>query len=512
VDGEVAGFVTVTPPSAGHYSIDKDVAREDLPFPVDEGLHEVRLLTVRPEHRGSALAPLLMLAALRLAEDAGATRIVVKGRRELVGMYERAGLRRTGTTVVSGAVTYELMTATPDQLGQRARRHAAVVERLGTCDWDLPFPLVAPVGCFHGGASLAALGAGLQDLDRRGEVVPADVLDAWFPPAPGVVAALSEDLPWLLRTSPPTGCEPFLAAVADARGVAVEHLVPGAGSSALVFLALGRWLSASSRVLLLDPTYGEYAHVLERVVGARVDRLVVDREDGYRLDPSRLAAAAQGPPGSRYDLVVLVNPNSPTGRHVPREDLEAALREVPASTLVWVDETYVDHAGPGQSLERFAAASPNVVVVKSMSKAYALSGARVAYLCGPSAVVAPLRAWTPPWAVSLPGQLAAVRALADPGHYAEQWRATSVLREELAAGLGGLGLDVVPGAASFLLAHLPEGGPDAAAVVARCRRDGVYLRDASGTGQRIGAHALRVAVRGRGDNTRVLAALAAALG
>ena len=106
-------------------------------------------------------------------------------------------------------------------------------------------------------------------------------------------------------------------------------------------------------MLILDPTYGEYAHVLERVVGCRVERLLLQRAEQYRLDPGLLELSMAG----EYDLVVLVNPNSPSGQHVPREELEDALRKAPPATRVWVDETYVDYAGPGQSLEPFAGRS-----------------------------------------------------------------------------------------------------------------------------------------------------------
>ena len=120
--------------------------------------------------------------------------------------------------------------------------------------------------------------------------------------------------------------------------------------------------------------------------------------------------------GDGYDLVVLVNPNSPTGQHIPRAKLANALRRAPAHTRVWVDETYVEYAGPGQSLEHFAAASENVLVCKSMSKVYGLSGARVAYLCAGPHQLEALRAITPPWVVSLPAQVAAVRALQNPDY------------------------------------------------------------------------------------------------
>src|SRR5262249_62247408 len=58
--------------------------------------------------------------------------------------------------------------------------------------------------CYHGGAFFEAIGEEFETLERRHDIVPADVLDAWFPPAPAVLEALREHLDWLVRTSPPT--------------------------------------------------------------------------------------------------------------------------------------------------------------------------------------------------------------------------------------------------------------------------------------------------------------------
>src|SRR6185503_1009555 len=100
-------------------------------------------------------------------------------------------------------------------------------------------------------------------------------------------------------------------------------ILPGAGSSDLIFEGLQRWVTPASRVLILDPMYGEYAHVLENVIGATVDRLALERKRGYEVDPDALAARV----ACGYDWVVLVNPNSPTGRHVPRQTLERIISE-----------------------------------------------------------------------------------------------------------------------------------------------------------------------------------------
>lgn len=507
--GQVVGFVSLTPPGAGRLSIEKYVARAELPFAVDDGLWEVRLLTVVGERRRGTATVALMQAAFEAVVRAGGTRVVVMGRRELLPLYARVGLRPVGLAIRSGSVDFEVLRVTTAEAQRLLPGLQRVLDRVAehvgaTQDGGPPD---GAVGCFHGGASIAAAGPDLADQRAHEGVVTADVLDAWFPPAPAVLEVLQQRFAWSARTSPPADCAPFLAAVAAARGLDAAHLLPGAGSSALVFLALGRWLTARSRVLLLDPTYGEYDHVLTRVIGARVDRLQVSRGRSYDLDLDELARRAPA-----HDLVVLINPNSPTGRHVPRDRLEAVLRSLPSRTRVWVDETYAAYAGPDASLASFAAASDNVVVCTSMSKAYALSGLRVAYLCGPVDVIAGLRTWTPPWAVSLPGQLAAIAALSSHDYYTASWSRTHELRGQLADALRTVpGVQVVPGVANFLLCHLPPDGPTASTVVSRCQAEGVYLRDAEAMGSALGDRALRVAVRGKADDARTVATLRHAL-
>lgn len=359
----------------------------------------------------------------------------------------------------------------------------------------------SPLRCEHGGAFWDAIGDEFDALGRHEAVINADVLDAWFPPAPGVTAALHEYLPWLLRTSPPTGCEGLVRTIARTRDVAAQAILPGDGSSSLIFLAFRHWLTPSTRVLLPDPTYGEYAHLLTQIVRCRVDRLPLARAEHFDVSPEQLRCRiAQG-----YDWLVLVNPNSPTGRFLARATLERLLDDLPSRTRVWIDETYTDYAGPHESLERFAAQSRNVIVCKSMSKVYALSGARAAYLCGPEHWIADLRSYLPPWSVSLPAQVAAVRALCDPAYYAARYRETAAFRSELASALThDVALEVLPSATNFLLCLLPPEGPDAATVCRECRALGLYLRDASAMSGSLGSHALRIAVKDAATNRHMV--------
>jgi histidinol-phosphate/aromatic aminotransferase/cobyric acid decarboxylase-like protein len=453
-----------------------------------------------------------MHAALRWVVAHGGRRIVALGRTEVLRLYLAAGLSTMGRSVRSGAVTFELMHGEVDDLVERSlREHGSTLRRLEQrLRWTLEMPfLPGPEVCAHGGASIGVIGRRLDTLETRHEVVPADVLDAWFPPAPGVVEALREDPAWLARTSPPAAAEGLVEEIAVARGLPASSIAVGAGSSDLIFRAFRGWLRPSSKVLLLDPTYGEYAHVVEKVIGCRADRFPVRRQDGWRIDPDRLRDTLTG----GYDLVVIVNPNNPTGRHLGLGDLRRVLDGAPERTRFWIDEAYLEYAGPGQTLEPYAVDSGNVVVSKSLSKMYALSGMRAAYLAGPAEIAAESRRWTPPWAVSLPAQIAAVHALRDPAYYAARWAETAALRADLAAALAALGgdLHVLESAANSVLLTLPPDGPGAARLVRISRQHDVFLRDLSPMSPAFEGRTVRIAVRDAAANARTTAAIAAAL-
>lgn len=385
---------------------------------------------------------------------------------------------------------------------------SANLEYLGI-EGKLNMPFFEDETCAHGGAFFEAIGETFHTLHRSMQVVNADVLDAWFLLAPGAVQAVQEYLPWLLKTSPPTGSEGLVQKIAQTRGVPIDSLAIGAGSSSLIYLAFREWLNPQSRVLLLDPTYGEYAHVLEQVIGCKPERFLLSSFDGFRVDTDALLARMEQ---AHFDLVVLVNPNNPTGQLIPRRVLEPLLAQVPPQTRLWVDEAYIDYVDGAESVETLAASSDNILVCKSLSKGYALSGARAAYLCGPLPLVRRLRHPTPPWAVGLPTQVAAVAALHDPAYYHRGYRETAALRSALVSNLRQAipSLRIIEGVANFILCFLSPEGPDAATVIARCRLHDIFLRDVGSMGRTLGDHALRIAVKDSDSNRRIAEALAAA--
>ena len=358
------------------------------------------------------------------------------------------------------------------------------------------------VHAVHGGASFEAIGDDFQALDRRNDVVNADVLDAWYPPSPRVVAAIERDLEWLLRTSPPTHAEGLRRTISRARGIPEQNLLVGGGSSALAYMALPHLVRPGDRALLLDPTYGEYAHVLEVAHGLRCQRLPLSRENGFRVDVDALVKAME-----TCDSAILVNPNSPTGTVLGHDELRRVLGAVSRFGWLVVDETYVDFAPGVPSVERWVAEHDNLVVLKSMSKHYALSGVRVGYLAGPRRLVEALEPGMPPWSVSLLGQVAAVAALADDAYYRARVEETRRLRDALVAELEATpGLCPHGSAASFVLIEL-LGDQRAADVVAALAERGVYLRDCDSLGRTMEGRFVRTAVKDAASNARIVAAL-----
>lgn len=356
----------------------------------------------------------------------------------------------------------------------------------------------------HGGAFFERIGVRLDHLERRDDVVSADVLDAWYDPSPRVLAAVRQHLEFLVKTSPPTHAEGLREVVAERRGLDPASVLLGAGTSSLMFLALPRLVGRRDRVVVLDPMYGEYADIVQNLAGADVDRFDLP-VDGFRVDIDRLAARCRG-----AKLLVMVNPNSPTGVALRRHEMRELLERLPAETKLWVDETYIDFLPGSESVEYLVAGDSRLIVCKSMSKFYGLSGLRVGYLAAEPGLVARLGALTPPWQVGLIGQLAAVEALGDVDYYRDRADETRALASGLHDALLATGrLAPTPTDANFVMARCL--GVSATALVERCAEEGVFIRQCDSLSPRFRDDHVRVAVKGPGVADRVVGAVNRAL-
>ena len=497
----VVGFVSITSPGSSTYSVDKYFNRCCIPYPFDDYLYEVRLLTIVEPKRKSFLALALMFAAFRWVQSHGGRHIVSICRSDIIDMYKKVGLQPLNKKTISGMVNYDLCVTEVENLEQLVQQNFVQYQALQCkIDWQLPFAFFVPSACYHAGSFFKAIGEDLQNLQKAKNIINADVLDAWFPPSPNALNILQQHLPWLLQTSPPTHADGLICVIEKMRGIKNRCILPGAGSSDLIFLAFKAFLLKSSRVLIIDPCYGEYIHVLENIIQCHVNRFVLSRENGFVIDTSSLLNELQ----KDYDMVVVVNPNSPTGVYIQKKEMEELLRNIPLSTIVWVDETYIEYAGKNESLEQFASGTENVIICKSMSKVYSLSGVRSAYLCCSPHFIETLKSLTPPWAISLPAQAAAIAALKDETYYLAKYAETKQLRKKLKALLQSIGIsEVIDGVANFLLFYLPP-GHSTKLFLHFCKEENLFLRDVGNMGKSLGNNAIRIAVKDGETNNKMI--------
>lgn len=182
-----------------------------------------------------------------------------------------------------------------------------------------------------------------------------------------------------------------LAALYD---VPARNLLPGRGSDESIdLLTRGFCRAGIDNVVICPPTFGMYA-VAARIQGAAVREVPLRRDDGYALDVARILAACD----ANTRLVFLCTPNNPTGNAVDERDIETLLTELAGRALVVVDEAYVEFAGTA-SLATWLPRFPHLVVLRTLSKAFGLAGARVGSLIAGTEIVELLAKVIPPYSI-----------------------------------------------------------------------------------------------------------------
>lgn len=343
---------------------------------------------------------------------------------------------------------------------------------------------------FHGGAFFNVIGTDFSSLDRRNDVISADVLDAWYDPSPRVLSKIREHLDFSLKTSPPTYSSGLIKTISEVRGIDARQIIVGGGSSDLMFSLFPRVLKRGERVVTLDPMYGEYAHIFTDVIGADVLRYKLNKDSRFCVDLERFERFIFE---TKPKIVSIVNPNSPTGRYWEKEDILKLCSRF-RDTLFTVDEAYIDYAGKEKSLEKSVGEHPNLIVIKSMSKVYALSGARVAYMVCSSFIHKCINQFIPPWSVSLIGQIAGVEALKDESYYLEKYEETHVIRRAMVEKVSKVNsVRVFESCANFFLLELYQTKADT--LLSRLQSKGLFIRQCDSMSVQFQNNFVRIAVK-----------------
>ncbi|HLY65157.1 MAG TPA: aminotransferase class I/II-fold pyridoxal phosphate-dependent enzyme [Chloroflexota bacterium] len=271
-------------------------------------------------------------------------------------------------------------------------------------------------------------------------------------------------------------------AAAETYGIQPEQVLAGNGSSELIWLICLAYVQPHNRVLVRQPTFGEY-------------------ERAARIHGAEVATFSTPLPNEAAALAFICNPNNPTGDCLPPSELVDLAIGQP-STLFVLDEAYADFVA-GRPTAIGAAMPDNLIVLRSLTKFSALAGLRLGLAFAQPPVVRALGKVKPPWNVNTLAQAAGAYAM----HHREllpDLNALATARQALVQGLGSLGLKPLPTACNFFLVPVDDAAETRRRLLARrC-----LVRDCSSFG--LPDH-IRIAVRTSEENCRLVDAFAAIL-
>jgi cobyric acid synthase CobQ/L-threonine-O-3-phosphate decarboxylase len=301
---------------------------------------------------------------------------------------------------------------------------------------------------------------------------------------------------------PDPDCADITTAFAARYRVPAEEIVIGNGSTELLYLLPA--LLEKKRAVIPVPAYVDYERAA-RLAGLAVQPFHLREEEGFALDAASLDAEL-----TDDDVLFVGRPNNPTGNTPAAADIRELARRH-ADTYFVCDEAFADFIPEGESL--LASARPsNIIILKSLTKFYAMPGLRLGGLVASPELVQRLKERMPPWSANTLAQAVGAAALRNAAYGEETLRFVTARRSELQTALGALpGLKVYPGEANFLLLRSANPAPDAPELARRLLAEGIAIRvcdNFPGLDRRF----FRVAVRSERENERLIAALGRALG
>lgn len=290
----------------------------------------------------------------------------------------------------------------------------------------------------------------------------------------------------------------LLQALATLYGVQREQLFVGRGSDEAIDLLVRAFCRAGQDAIVIQPpTFGMYA-VSARIQNAAV--IEVPLADDFSLDIQALLAAIT----PAVKLVFLCTPNNPSGRSIPRADIEQVAQALAGKALLVIDEAYIEFSNQSSAMaliDRY----DHVAVLRTLSKAWALAGARIGTLVASPDVIGLIRRIMPPYPLPLPCVAAALAALSPSGQAAASAH-IAIVREQRAfmrralVELPGVS-DVLPSDANFLAVRFDDAGD----IYKRLLQAGIVVRDVRRYPKL--QDALRITIGTPEENARVLAIL-----
>lgn len=299
-----------------------------------------------------------------------------------------------------------------------------------------------------------------------------------YGPLPSVLAAIEAGAAAPHRY-PDMTAQALHARLAQACSVMPDAVVAGAGSVAVLAHILQAYAGAGDEVVFAWRSFEAYP-ILVAIAGADAVRVPLDASARHDLAAMRAAIT------DRTTVMLVCSPNNPTGPAVHADEFAAFMDAVPPHIVVVLDEAYGEYSRDPLAVRGadLLAEYPNLLVLRTFSKAYGLAGMRVGYAIGAPQLVAPVRAVVTPFSITEPSQSAAIASLDAVDELLERVRVTVTERERVLAAVRALGWDAPDSDGNFV--WLPAGENTAMVVAALAALPTpILVRPFAGEGVRI---------------------------
>jgi histidinol-phosphate aminotransferase len=349
--------------------------------------------------------------------------------------------------------------------------------------------MISPADRVHGG--LTALdAAGFSALSAVPRVIDFSVNINPYGPPPALVYAAREAP---LAAYPDPTARVARRAWARALDISIERIAVANGAADLFWAIARAFLTSGSRVVIAEPTFSEF-RIAAQASGAEVEAVWAREEDGFRFSLSALRESAKD-----ARALYLCTPNNPTGAYVSSAEIVELARALPDTVLV-IDQSFLalsDHAEDN----KFVAFPDNVLVVRSLTKDFALAGLRIGLMFGERELVSKVEAHRPTWSTSAPALAAIAEAARQSDFVATSYQKLRADRDKVTRALRAHGLRPLPSSSVYQLVNVGEGAQFREQLLQR----GVLVRDCASFG--LPAYA-RIAARPAEDVHMLRAALA----
>jgi histidinol-phosphate aminotransferase len=279
-------------------------------------------------------------------------------------------------------------------------------------------------------------------------------------------------------------------------GVGADAIIFGNGADEIIYYLAMSLINDGDEVIIPRLTFPIY-EIACRMMRAEI---IYSEMDGFRIDLDDILHRVTG----KTKLITLCNPNNPTGHALSADLVYPFIEAVPGEVILVMDEAYADFADGTtfpESVGRFKRGCDNLVVIRTLSKAYGLAGFRVGYGIGDPGIVELMNRIKLPFNVSLVSQHAALGALGDDEFLEATVENTKRGREEIHRAVERLGLSPVESSTNFILIDTHE---DADQVTEELMKRGVIVRSAKNYGT---PTSIRVTVGTREQNRRFIEAM-----